>query len=161
METARGTVELRGYTAADFEALFHLDEVCFELPFRFSRAALRRFLEARRARVIVAASRAGGGEIAGFILLHMEKALGGCAGYVVTLDVAPGWRRMGIAGALMRQAEADIAEEGCRSMLLHVYTGNTEALRFYEGLGFARSHTAEAFYGEGLDAFVYRKHLRQ
>ena len=140
----------------DFPALFRLDEICFEPPFRFSAGALKRFAETRRARVIVAEA---DGRPVGFCIVHIEPARSGCAGYVVTLDVAPEWRRQGVARRMMLDAEATVHGEGCRSMLLHVHTENAEAVRFYERLGFKRSHTAEAFYAPGLDAFVYRKPL--
>ena len=149
-------VRLRGYQAQDFPALFRLDEICFAMPFRFSAGALKRFAETKRARVVVAEA---DGRAVGFCIVHIEPSRGGCSGYVVTLDVAPEWRRQGIARRMMLNAEATVRGEGCRSMLLHVFTENPEAIRFYERLGFQRSHTAEAFYAPGLDAFVYRKSL--
>lgn len=156
MEKKAEVVRLRGYVPGDLDALFALDEICFAPEFRFSREALRRFAETRRARVIVAEA---GGTVAGFCITHNERTATGCAGYVVTLDVAPEWRRRGLARRMMLNAEAQVRGEGCRAMLLHVFTGNVEAIRFYEKLGFARSHTAEAFYAPGLDAFVYRKQV--
>ncbi|MFC6647497.1 GNAT family N-acetyltransferase [Granulicella cerasi] len=134
--------------------MFALDEVCFTPEFRFSRSSMRRFAEARRARVVIAEAE---GVLAGFVIVHLEKMGGTNVSYVVTLDVAPDWRRLGLAARLMHEAE--LASTGCAAMLLHVFTGNEDAIRFYERLGFERSHTEEAFYGEGLDAFVYRKRL--
>jgi ribosomal-protein-alanine N-acetyltransferase len=149
-------VRLRGYDPGDLDALFALDEICFEPAFRFSRAALRRFAETRRARVIVAEA---AGVVVGFCITHIERTATGCSGYVVTLDVAPGWRERGLARRMMLNMEAQVRSEGCRTMLLHVFTGNAAAILFYERLGFERGHTAEAFYAPGLDAFVYRKSL--
>ncbi|MDE1162110.1 MAG: GNAT family N-acetyltransferase [Acidobacteriaceae bacterium] len=149
-------VTLRGYLPGDFEAMFRLDEVCFEPEFRFSKLSMRRFAEAKRARVGVAVA---GESLAGFAITHIERAPTGSAGYVVTLDVAPAWRRRGLAQALMSQAETVAREAGCGALLLHVYVGNEGAIRFYEWLGFERGHTVEAFYGDGLDAMVYRKRL--
>lgn len=150
-------ISLRRYEAGDFEAMFRLDEICFEPEFRFSRTSMRRFAEAKRARCLIAES---AGELAGFIVLHLEPVQGWCAGYVVTLDVAPQYRRQGLAHRLMLEGEALMQAEGCSAMLLHVFTGNEGAIRFYESQGFERGHTVEAFYGDGLDALVYRKRIQ-
>ncbi len=147
---------LRGYRHGDFEAMFVLDELCFEPAFRFSRSAMRRFAESRRARVILAEA---ADQLAGFAITHMEKTPTGCAGYIVTLDVHPDFRRHGLAARLMQNAEATIRGAGCKAMLLHVFTGNAAAIAFYESQGFEHSHTVEDFYEDGLDAFVYRKAL--
>lgn len=149
-------VRLRGYRREDLDTLFRLDERCFEPVFRFSRATMRRFAEAKRARVIVAEA---GNEIVAFCITHVEKAVGGCAGYIVTLDVEQEWRRRGLARVLMLNAEAQVRGEGCRAMLLHVFTGNDVAIRFYEQMGFARMRLEPGFYGGELDAWVYRKWL--
>lgn len=145
---------LRGYRDGDLDAMFRLDEVCFETPFRFSRAAMRRFAEARRARVVIAEL---GGELVGFCIVHVETVEREKIGYVVTLDVALAWRRQGLAGMLMERCEAAAREAGCVSMALHVFPGNEAAIRFYEGMGYAFWARDKDFYGVGVDALVYRK----
>jgi len=148
-------MEFRGYRADDFEAMFRLDEACFELPFRFTRAMMRRFAEVKKARVVIAEENG----LAGFCIVHVERVDGGRVGYVVTLDVAVGFRRRGLAAELMRQVEAQAFEAGCGAMVLHVFVGNDGAIRFYERCGYERWARAEGFYGEGGDAWVYRKAL--
>ena len=147
-------VVLRGYRDGDLDGMFRLDEVCFETPFRFSRAAMRRFAEARRARVVIAEL---GGELVGFCIVHVETVEREEVGYVVTLDVALAWRRQGLAGMLMERGEAEAREAGCSSMALHVFTGNEAAIRFYERMGYAFWARDEDFYGVGVDGLVYRK----
>jgi len=127
-------VVLRGYRDGDLDAMFQLDEVCFEGPFRFSRAAMRRFAETRRARVVIAEL---GGELVGFCIVHVETVERESVGYVVTLDVGPEYRRSGLATRLMERGEAEAREAGCVSMALHVFTGNEAAIRFYERMGYA------------------------
>jgi ribosomal-protein-alanine N-acetyltransferase len=150
---------LRGYRANDLEAMFRLDEDCFTEEFRFDRRSMREFAEQRGAVVRVAEGPRG--EIAGFVIVHLEEAVTGRRGYVVTLDVRPEYRRKGLAGRLMREAEAGALAAGVRSMQLHVFTGNAGAIRFYEGLGYARIGTRRGFYGApGRDAFVYGRELK-
>ena len=136
--------------------MYALDVVCFEKPFRFTRGAMRRFAEAKKARVVVAEE---DGALVGFVILEVEENDEGRTGYVVTLDVEPAFRRRGIAGVLMSEVERLARLDGCEAMVLHVFTGNDSAIRFYTHAGFARLHRAEGFYGRGVDAWVYAKRL--
>jgi ribosomal-protein-alanine N-acetyltransferase len=149
-------MKFRGYLADDFEAMFRLDELCFEEPFRFSRAMMKRFAEAKKARVVIAEEKG----LAGFCVVHVESVQDGCVGYVVTLDVAVEWRRKGLAGELMRRVEKEVIADGCDVMVLHVAVGNFVAIRFYEDVGYERVDRVDGFYGEGGDAWVYRKEFR-
>jgi ribosomal-protein-alanine N-acetyltransferase len=158
-------IALRGYRESDLEAMYALDVACFARPFRFSRSAMRRFATAKKARVAIAEGSDG---LAGFGILHiesmeLENGKSGRAAYVMTLDVDPGYRRVGLGRRLMAAMEAQAQADGCAEMVLHVFTGNVEAIRFYERVGFNRSHRAEGFYGAGLvgprDAWVYRKRI--
>ena len=145
-------MKFRGYIADDFEAMFRLDESCFEEPFRFSRTMMKRFAEAKKARVVIAEEK----ELAGFCVAHVER---GDVAYVVTLDVAVEWRRKGLAGELMRRVEDEVRAEGCEVMVLHVAVGNFAAIRFYEDAGYERVDRAVGFYGVAGDGWVYRKAL--
>ena len=147
---------LRGYEPGDLDAMHALDVACFERPFRFTRRAMQRFAEAKKARVVIADI---DHTVAGFCILHIERAEYGRAAYIVTLDVAPDHRRKGIARALMLQAELLAAEAMCTMMALHVFIGNTAAMGFYQSAGFIRSHRSPGFYGSSLDALVLHKTL--
>jgi ribosomal-protein-alanine N-acetyltransferase len=148
---------LRDYRPSDLDALVALDDLCFEPPFRFSRSAMRRFAAAKDARVTLAETAEG--SLAGFCILHIERLSPHPVGYIVTLDVAPGHRRKGLAGELMQRAEEQAREAGCAAVVLHVFTGNATAIRFYERRGYLFSQLVAGFYGSGTDALVYRKQL--
>jgi [ribosomal protein S18]-alanine N-acetyltransferase len=141
----------------DLNAMHALDVACFEKPFRFSRSAMRRFAEARNARVVVAEEN---DLLVGFVILEIEAAEDARFAYIVTLDVSPEHRRRGLAGQLMQQAESVAFREGCAAVVLHVFTGNEPALRFYAGCSFLQSHREHDFYGRGIDAWVFHKLLR-
>jgi [ribosomal protein S18]-alanine N-acetyltransferase len=151
-------ISLRNYRALDIEAMFRLDVACFAPEFRFDRESMRVFAEERDTMALVAEKMDG--ELAGFVIVHVERVAAGRRGYVVTLDVAETWRRRGLARLLMREAEARAVAAGARWMELHVFSGNESAIRFYERLGYERIAMRRRFYGaEGLDAFVYRKEI--
>ena len=141
---------LRGYRPGDWKAMYTLDVACFEPPFRFSQREMRRLAEQHGAVCLLAEA---GAELAGFCIVHRD----GKWGYVVTLDVAPRWRRLGLAARLLTEAEMEVRASGATGMGLHVHNRNVAAIRFYEQLGYGRVGVAENFYGAGRDALVYRK----
>lgn len=151
-------MRLREYSDRDLAIIFALDEVCFEPPFRFSARAMRQFAEARNALTVVAETDATG-EVAGFCIAHVERARKGLKAYVVTLDVAPQYRRHGLARQMMQRIEQQAAETECDAVVLHVSVENEGAVAFYESEGYERSHMVKGFYGLGRHAYVYEKRL--
>lgn len=150
--------ELRGYLKGDLDAIYRLDQLCFSNEFRFGRESMRAFAEADDAVTLIAETT--GGEIAGFVIVQVERRGDNVRGYVVTLDVAEKCRRRGLAQMLLQETEKRAAAAGALWMELHVFTGNIEAIRFYERSGYTRIELKRRFYGgAGLDAFVYRKEL--
>jgi ribosomal-protein-alanine N-acetyltransferase len=141
---------VRGYRPGDWKEMYELDLVCFEPTFRFSQREMRRLAEERGAVTLLAEA---GTELAGFCIVHRD----GKWGYIVTLDVAPAWRRRGVAARLLADAEAQARQVGASGMGLHVHNGNSGAIRFYESMGYTRVGMAEGFYGRGIHALVYRK----
>jgi ribosomal-protein-alanine N-acetyltransferase len=153
-----GEFILRDYRTGDIETMFQLDEACFTEEFRFDRESMREFAEKRNAVVQVAEKVCG--EIAGFVIAHIERIASEWRAYVVTLDVAPDCRQKGLAKRLMREAESRALAAGARWIQLHVFTGNKTAIRFYERLGYERIRVRRGYYGAtGLDAIVYGKDL--
>jgi ribosomal-protein-alanine N-acetyltransferase len=149
-------ISYRSYRSGDTDAMYALDVVCFERPFRFSRRSMRGFAEDSSARVVVAEENEA---LVGFVIVQIEPAERGLSGYIVTLDVDPNHRRRGVAGSLMCEIEAQVTAEGCASLMLHVFVDNAGAVRFYTGQGFLRLGRVKAFYGSGRDAWLYQKDL--
>ena len=149
---------LRDYRTGDLEAMFRLDEDCFEKEFRFDLESMREFAEQHNAVVRVAEKVCDG--IVGFVIAHVQSIASELRAYVVTLDVDPRWRRRGVAARLMREAETRAMAAGARWIQLHVFTRNEAAIRFYERLGYQRIRVKRGYYGaSGLDAIVYGKEL--
>ena len=152
-----GDIVLRDFRAADLDAMFLLDEACFDEAFRFDLESMREFVAEPGAITVIAESIDGG--LAGFAITHVELRLSVKRGYVVTLDVAAESRRMGVAARLMEETERRAASAGAMQVELHVFAENEGAIRFYEGRGYRRVGARPGFYGSGLDAWVYRKML--
>ena len=152
------SLTLRSYQPSDLLALHALDVECFEPPFRFSRRALRGFIEDPCGFTRVAQVAAG---IAGFIVVHLLHPQQEELGYVVTLDVGRDQRRAGLGLRLMREAESLAISKGARRMLLHVFSGNTGARRFYGRAGYEELGRVAEFYGMGKDALLLGKRLEK
>ena len=158
MDTPRNSlfaITLRDYRPGDANAMYALDLECFAPPFRFTLHAMRRFAEEPQAIVLLAESSAVGRppQLAAFAIAHME----GRTAYIVTLDVAPPFRRRGLARTLMSEVESRALTAGANEIALHVFTGNAAAISLYESLGYNRVRMAENFYARNIHALIYRK----
>ncbi len=75
------------------------------------------------------------------------------------------WRPHGVGaawrGVSWLEVESRLHSAGAVQMQLHVFTGNTAAIRFYEAIGYAQTGVAENFYAQNLHALLYRKTLRK
>lgn len=67
---------------------------------------------------------------AGFVAIHRDVAM------VHALEVLPDWRRLGLAGWMMRRAAFWAAEQGAGRIGLAVSRGNKAAVGLYQSLGF-------------------------
>jgi len=147
-------VTLRDIRPSDLEALYELDQLCFEPGIAYSRGELKKIL----------------GSSAGFgVLAEVESAIGGFAagclsggkvGHVMTLDVAPGRRRLGIGKCLFTELMRRFAEASVREVRLEVDPDNAAAVTFYESFGFHRTRIHPHYYGRGRAAWVMKKKLR-
>ena len=147
---------IRHGTEADLDALVALDVLCFDERFRFSRAAMHRFTAGSN-KVTLVAEDDRTGALAGFLIVTLHRKY--YVGYVTTLDVAPEFRRRGLAAELMTEAEALAAADPVRWMELHVSVENAPARGLYEKLGYRVITQADDFYGRGLPALCLRKQL--
>ena len=75
-------------------------------------------------------------------------------GWILTLGVLPGWRRMGIAEALLGECERlmDVPR-----VKLTVRRGNEPAIRLYEKRGYRQINTWPKYYRSGEDGLVFEK----
>ncbi len=143
---------LREYQPGDWLAMHALDVLCFEPPFQFSRRAMRGGAEAPDAISILAET---DGALTGFFITQLVEGIG----YIVTLDVAPVYRRHGLGRRLMQAMEEAVRGAGASGVALHVFEGNSSAIQFYEQVGYEFVGIVQRFYGRGLDALLYRKRL--
>jgi len=137
-------IHLRNVRKGDLEALYRLDQACFEPDIAYTRGQLRDLLSRDHAVGLVAEVE---GALSGFAIGHRT----GGRGHVVTLDVAGGYRRRGVGRVLLRELVERLERAGARTVRLEVDLRNVGAIRFYERLGFRETRRLRGYYGDRLD----------
>jgi ribosomal-protein-alanine N-acetyltransferase len=82
-------------------------------------------------------------------------------GHVITLDVEPAERKLGVGSALMQALESRFRAADCKSILLEVAVDNRAALRFYKKHGYSVLKTLRHYYPGDLDGLLMGKRIEQ
>jgi len=143
-------ITLRGYTPADFDALYEIDQKVFEPGVSYSRRQLREYLQLAGAQCILAEA---GGKMAGFIVTAREDSVG----YIVTIDILPAHRRQSVGTLLLAEAERRLAVSGVREIELETATDNASAVAFWQNHGYRTRGVIKDYYPNGRDAFSMTK----
>jgi len=80
-------------------------------------------------------------------------------GHVTSLAVQDGFRRLGLAQAMMSQLHHHLQHQGIKQCGLHVRTSNEAACRLYQSDGYEIAQIIPAYYQDGEDAYFMRKSL--
>jgi [ribosomal protein S18]-alanine N-acetyltransferase len=146
----------RLFKSEDFEALYAVEKICFQPPFRFGRAFMRSIVEASNGATWIAEE---AGKMAGFAVVEWELEAHNFAN-LATIEVLPEDRGRGVAGELLRRIESSSSSAGASSLWLHVDATNTDAIRLYEKHGFALQGKDDHYYARDRSALIYRKRLK-
>lgn len=139
--------------ALDLDAMAAIHARCFDEP--WSRADFARILAAPSGFGLVARA---GDEPAGFALARV--AADECE--ILTLAVAPAFRRHGIGRRLLAAAVAVAAARGVHQLFLEVAEDNGAARALYAGAGFRPVGVREGYYRRGagrVDGLTLRRGL--
>lgn len=146
----------RPYSPSDFDALFAVEEICFEPPHRFARSYMRKLVNNASAAAWIAEQE---GQIAGFAIVEWAREKGRIIAYLETIEVAPEWRGQGVGAELLRLAEGSASTAGAEILWLHVDAGNRPAIRLYLTHGYLLKGREDGYYGRGRAALIYAKSL--
>ncbi len=149
-------MQYRLYQPADFAQLYAVEEICFQPLYRFSRSYMRQVVTSPDTATWMAEE---GGTITGFAVVERSLESNPSTSYIQTIEVLPEFRRLGVAGELMRRLEDSAIKTGARLIWLHVDVENTAALHLYEVHGYARQGREENYYPRGRAALIYVKSL--
>lgn len=144
---------VRDYKPEDFESLWRMDQECFPPGISYSRQELQAFIRNRGSFTLVATNEKE--EVQGFIVAHCRGS-----GHVITIDVGPDARRVGVGSLLLGTAEDRMRAGGCAAVGLETAVDNATALAFYKRRGYSVIRTLPRFYSNGVDALVLKKDLK-
>lgn len=77
---------------------------------------------------------------------------------IITIGVAPDFRRSGIASAMIGIIEKNLKSQGVKKIFLEVASNNTAAQKLYENMGFWTVGLRPKYY-DGVDAILMSKDL--
>jgi ribosomal-protein-alanine N-acetyltransferase len=150
---------IREYRASDFDRLWRIDQLCFPPGIAYTQMDLTGFITRRKAITVVAEFSAGSdfaGGIAGFAVAQPIRTIG----RILTLDIIPEARRLGLATSLMEECEKRLRGCGCGQVYLETAVNNGPALHLYHKLGYEILRTLPLYYPtHALDAYLLGKQL--
>jgi ribosomal-protein-alanine N-acetyltransferase len=148
---------LREFRPDDFESLWRIDQQCFAVGIAYSRPELAAYVRLRGSFTLVAESQGqDSATLLGFVVALVRR---GGAGHVITIDVLPQARRLGVGSRLLTEAESRLRSAGCSLVQLETAVNNSSALAFYKRHGYFVQKTIARYYPDGLDAFALKKDL--
>jgi [ribosomal protein S18]-alanine N-acetyltransferase len=154
---------IRPFQKADFDTLWRMDQICFDPQLAYSRLELAVYMRRPGSFTLVAESdkiegdENGGSQrqILGFIVAEARRK----TGHIITIDVVPEARRVGVGSALLQAAENQLQLAGALTVALETAVNNGAAIRFYKRKGYFVEKTVPGYYSDQLDALVMRKEL--
>ncbi|ABF41316.1 GCN5-related N-acetyltransferase [Candidatus Koribacter versatilis Ellin345] len=148
---------LRPYQPSDLDALWRLDQVCFEDGISYSKGELDHHVKLKTAFTVIAEAELQNESehetpICGFIIAHRRR---GGYGHILTIDVDPYFRKRAVGTLLLNAAHERLAREGCHTVFLETAVNNVAALAFYKKHGYNIVRTIPRYYhATGMDAFL-------
>lgn len=172
-ETCDVQFTIRDYRAADFERLWRIDQLCFADGIAYTQMELTGFIMKRSALTLVAEVQPAntgesdrlnqhtdaprGERIVGFAVAH---PIHGKIGRILTLDILPAARRLGLGSRLMQEIERRLRAAGSTQVYLETAVNNEPALHLYHKLGYQIVRTLPEYYSsQSLDAYQMAKQL--
>jgi len=144
---------LRDFQPSDFEILWSIDQKCFPPGISYTRLELASYMRRRGAFTLVAEASP---DVLGFIVAQAGRS---GSGHIITIDVLPNARRLGLGSKLLTAAEDQLRASECRSVHLETAVDNKEALAFYKRHDYFLVKTVPRYYSNSVDALVLQKDL--
>lgn len=136
-------VKIEDATIRLLDKLYKIEKQCFEQE-AFTKQQLSYLLADYNTVGLVARVN---DEIVGFVIAQIEIERRMMFGHILTVNVAPAYRRKGIAQRLLAEIESMLREKGVKECRLEVREDNVAALNLYQKLGYKLVSKLEEYYG--------------
>ncbi len=136
-------VKIETATIKSLDALFQIEEQCFNEE-AFTKRQIAYLLTDYNTIALAAKVNA---DIAGFIIAQVETDETEF-GHIITLNVAPNYRRKNIATKLLQEIESLLKQRGISECRLEVREDNNSAIKLYHKLGYQTIGKLDRYYGK-------------
>jgi len=126
------------------DKLCEIEEQCFDQE-AFTKRQIAYLLTDYNTIALVAEAN---GDVAGFIVAQVEIENNMLYGHIITINVAPIYRRKGIASRMLKETEDILKQKGITECHLEVREDNTTALKLYQNRGFQKISRLKKNYGK-------------
>ncbi len=137
-------VKIETATIKLLDKLFEIEEKCFDQE-AFTKRQIAYLLTDYN--TIALAAKANS-DIAGFIIAQVEIEENLQYGHIITINVAPNYRRKYIATTLLQEMEKLLKGKGITECHLEVREDNNPAIKLYQNIGYQTMGKLEKYYGK-------------
>lgn len=126
------------------DKLFEIEEDCFDQE-AFTKQQISYLLSDHNTIALVAKVNS---DVAGFVIAQIEVEENTEYGHIITINVAPNFRRKGIATKMLQEIESFLKQRSITQIRLEVREDNNLAIKLYDKLGYQISGKLERYYGK-------------
>ena len=137
-------VKIETATITLLDKLCEIEEQCFDQE-AFTKRQISYLLTDYNAIALMAKT---DNDIAGFIITQLEVEENTEFGHIITINVAPKYRRQGTATKLLNEIENLLKQKGITQCRLEVREDNKHAIKLYQKLGYQTVGILENYYGK-------------
>ncbi|MCX8152989.1 MAG: ribosomal protein S18-alanine N-acetyltransferase [Candidatus Bathyarchaeota archaeon] len=137
-------IKIEDATLRFLDKLYEIEKQCFEQE-AFTKQQLAYLLTDYNTVGLIARVDT---EIAGFIIARIDIENGSIFGHILTVNVAPAYRRRGIAQQLLAEIESMFRDKGVKECRLEVREDNIAGLNLYQKLGYRKAGKLMQYYGD-------------
>ena len=148
-------IEIKDVSIRLLDELYEIEKQSFKLE-AFSKQQIAYLLTDYNAVSLAARVK---GELAGFIIGQIEAENNVLVGHIITVDVAPGYRRLGIAQKLLCEVEDIFRQKGIWECRLEVREDNAAALNLYLKVGYEKVGKLANYYPNAHGLYLKKKLL--
>jgi [ribosomal protein S18]-alanine N-acetyltransferase len=136
-------VKIETATIKLLDELYRIEGECFDQE-AFTKRQIAYLLTDYNTIAFVAKANS---DIAGFIIAQVEVEENTEFGHIITINVAPSYRRKGVATKLLIEIENLLKQKGIAECRLEVREDNHPAIKLYHTLGYQTMGKLERYYG--------------
>jgi len=125
-------VKIETATSKLLDQLYQIEEQCFDQE-AFSKRQISYLLSDYNAISLVAKVNS---DLAGFIITQVEVEENTQFGHIITINVAPSFRRKKIGTKLLQEVETLLKQKGISESRLEVREDNHHAIKLYQALNY-------------------------